>query len=143
MAMPSRVKTTSEAFIDIRESHKRAVKNTENLRAASAAGPTPLGAYLLLQRELSRALVTWAESIVVPGLQPWAVSQVSRQGLNMQLEHGVMDSTGTALRDWIIVNIPNESTTRPESGRPADVLISSVDTADFRALADAFIATIE
>lgn len=143
MAMPSRVVTTEEAWTGITGTHDRAVRNTERLRATSAVGPTELATYENLQKELDRAVNNWASWILVDGLQQYARGQVSKTQLNTTQEHAVMRSTAIALRDWIFANIDDQLGSKDISGTRIAATISTADTVEFRALADAFIATIE
>lgn len=121
----------------------------QQMRTASAAGPTGRQGYLTLQARLSEALTSWQQISGVSGIGAYAQAQYGNGSLDIAAEFTAMRNAATALRDWINTNFPRDAGTGAVlvhtytlAGVPTELTFTTAQTAGFRTAADAFTATV-
>lgn len=152
MAFPS-ANGTKEFDLERAWAHSRQVagavkRESQNVRAMSAAGTLPSSSVLGLVSFLADAKIEFARVSSVPGLAAYARAQIDDPAMDIAVEFTNMVSALDGTISWIVTNFPKDTggfllaQIILPSGRTQDRIFTAAATATFRTQLDSLIAAI-
>jgi len=122
------------------------------VRDASVSAATPRVTVLGVQQSLGAAIGIWTAAAAVPGITQYARDQVDNQTYDVVAEINSVIAAATSFRDWINTNMVRNTASQTSAvllqsadinGVTTQLTFTSLQLADFRTEATAFLATIE
>lgn len=147
MAFPTAF-TVQEALGKIQATARRAKGAVQQLNNQSAAGNTPVRAYVDMINSVHTWITAWDSVSGTAGLAQYARDQYDNQGLDIVAEFTNMRAAAIGLRDWIFTNVPKDGDNIPllqtlsADGTLSDRTLTPAQTTGFRTEAQAFLNTV-